>query len=53
MRNRATIVVQLAFEAGDRLLDVAFRRSPTGDDVTIDEARRLVAAYLETYASQD
>ncbi|MGW0699019.1 TetR/AcrR family transcriptional regulator [Streptomyces sp. NPDC002867] len=45
------LVLQLAFEAGGRLFDVAFRRSPTGDDTTIDEARRLVTAYLETYAS--
>jgi AcrR family transcriptional regulator len=44
------LVVQLAFEAGNRLFDVAFRLSPTGDDTTIDEARRLVTAYLETYA---
>ncbi|MEV0062093.1 TetR/AcrR family transcriptional regulator [Nocardia sp. NPDC050718] len=42
--------VELAFEAGNRLFDVAFRRSPSGDEATIAEARRLVAAYLETYA---
>lgn len=46
------LVVQLAFEAGNRLFDVAFRRSPTGDDTTIDEARRLLTAYLETYAAK-
>lgn len=45
-------VVRLAFEVGDRLFDVAFRRSPTGDDTTIDEARRILTAYLQTYASQ-
>lgn len=44
------LVMQLAFEAGNRLFDVAFRRTPTtGDDATLDEARRLVTAYLETY----
>ncbi|MFF9455398.1 hypothetical protein [Streptomyces flaveolus] len=37
---------------GTRLFDSAFRRSPAGDDATIDEARRLVTAYLETYASE-
>ncbi|MDV6013782.1 TetR/AcrR family transcriptional regulator [Haloechinothrix sp. LS1_15] len=42
--------VQLAFEAGSRLFDVAFRRSPAGDETTMNEARRLVTAYLETYA---
>jgi AcrR family transcriptional regulator len=44
------LVVQLAFEAGNRLFDVAFRLSPKGDDTTIDEARRLLTAYLQTYA---
>lgn len=45
-------VAQLAFEAGNRLFDVAFRVSPTGDDTTIDEARRLLTAYLKTYEAQ-
>ncbi|MET8545257.1 TetR/AcrR family transcriptional regulator [Kitasatospora sp. NPDC004799] len=44
------LAVQLAFEAGDRLFDVAFERSRRGDTATVDEARRLVTAYLETYA---
>jgi AcrR family transcriptional regulator len=44
------LVVQLVFEAGIRLFDVAFRQSQTGDDVVIDEARRMLTAYLETYA---
>ncbi|WP_431971533.1 TetR/AcrR family transcriptional regulator [Nocardia sp. bgisy134] len=47
------LALELAFEAGNRLFDVAFRRSPTGDQATIAEARRLVAAYLETYAPKD
>jgi AcrR family transcriptional regulator len=44
------LVVQLAFKAGNRLFDVAFRLSPKGDDTTIDELRRLLTAYLKTYA---
>ena len=44
--------MQLAFEAGNRLFDVGFRLSPAGDDTTIDEARRLITAYLATYAKQ-
>ncbi|MGW4699147.1 TetR/AcrR family transcriptional regulator [Streptomyces sp. NPDC004285] len=44
------LVLHLAFEVGNRLFDIAYRQSPTGDDVTIDEARRMVTAYLETYA---
>lgn len=43
------LVLQLAFEAGDKLFDVAFRYSPDGDDATIEELRRMVTAYLETY----
>ncbi|MFF9853945.1 TetR/AcrR family transcriptional regulator [Streptomyces litmocidini] len=44
-------VLQLAFEVGNRLFDIAFRQSPAGDDTTIDEARRMVTAYLETYTA--
>ncbi|GAA4697693.1 TetR family transcriptional regulator [Pseudonocardia yuanmonensis] len=45
------LVMQLAFEAGSRLFDVAFRSTPTvGDDAVLDEARRLVTAYLQLYA---
>lgn len=44
-------VLQLAFEVGNRLFDIAFRQSPTGDDTTVDEARRVVTAYLETYTA--
>lgn len=43
-------VMQIAFEAGGRLFDVAFHRSPTGDDATIDEARKMILAYLSLYA---
>ncbi|WP_329112087.1 TetR/AcrR family transcriptional regulator [Streptomyces sp. NBC_01353] len=46
------LVLLLAFEVGTRLFDIAFRRSPAGDDAIIDEARRLVTAYLETYVSK-
>ncbi|MEV0450044.1 TetR/AcrR family transcriptional regulator [Streptomyces sp. NPDC012693] len=45
------LALQLAFEVGNRLFDVAFRQSPAGDDATIDEARRMVIAYLKTYAA--
>lgn len=43
-------VIQVAFEAGNRLFDIAFRRSPSGDDEMITEARRMITAYLATYA---
>ncbi|MER6302383.1 TetR/AcrR family transcriptional regulator [Kitasatospora sp. NPDC001539] len=44
------LVPRLAWVAGNQLFEVAFRTSPTGDDAVIDEARRLVTAYLSTYA---
>lgn len=48
--NTPLLAVQLVFEAGDRLFDVAFQRSPAGDDATLDEARRMLTAYLQSYA---
>lgn len=48
--NTPLLAVQLVFEAGDRLFDVAFQRSPKGDDATLDEARRMLTAYLQSYA---
>lgn len=44
------LAVQVAYEAADRVFGVAFKDSRTGDEATIDEARRLMTAYLETYA---
>lgn len=44
------LVMELAFEAGSRLFDAAFRRSPQGDGAIIAEAHRMVEAYLGTYA---
>ncbi|MGW3521830.1 TetR/AcrR family transcriptional regulator [Streptomyces hydrogenans] len=44
------LVLRIAFETGAGLFDIAFRRSPDGDDETMTEARRLVTAYLATYA---
>ncbi|MFD0149547.1 TetR/AcrR family transcriptional regulator [Streptomyces sp. NPDC055721] len=46
------LVVQLAFEVGNRLFEAAFRRSPEGDDATIHEARRIVIAYVESYVTE-
>jgi AcrR family transcriptional regulator len=48
--NTPQFTVELAFEAGDRLFDIAFQRSLGGDDAVIAEARRLITAYLQTYA---
>ncbi|MFD7885875.1 TetR/AcrR family transcriptional regulator [Streptomyces bauhiniae] len=43
-------VAQIAFEVANRFFDIAFRRSPDGDDGTIDEGRRMLTAYFRTYA---
>jgi len=43
------LVLKLAYEAADRIFDVAFRHS-NGDDATIEEARRMITAYMETYS---
>ncbi|MER6300560.1 TetR/AcrR family transcriptional regulator [Kitasatospora sp. NPDC001539] len=47
------LALVLAFEVGAGLFDTAFRRRPGGDGPTIDEARRLVTAYLATYAPEE
>jgi AcrR family transcriptional regulator len=43
-------VVRLTFEAANRLFDVAFKISRTGDGTTMREAARMATAYLATYA---
>ncbi|WP_405558483.1 hypothetical protein [Streptomyces sp. NBC_01171] len=45
-------VPQVAFEVGSRFFDMAFRRSPDGDDITIDEERRMLTASFRTYAPE-
>ncbi|WP_406864355.1 TetR/AcrR family transcriptional regulator [Streptomyces sp. HUAS MG47] len=44
------LAVEVAYEAADRIFGVAFQGSPTGHEATIEEARRLMTAYLETYS---
>jgi AcrR family transcriptional regulator len=44
------LALELCFEVGDRLFDVAFRQGRAGDDAVIGEMRRLLTAYLESYA---
>lgn len=43
-------VVQLAVAAATSLVDIAFYQVPGGDKETIHEMRRMVTAYLATYA---
>lgn len=49
-RGTPKLVIQLAFEAGSRVFDVAFRKSPKGDNATISEAKVMIGAYLGKYA---
>ncbi|MFG3044889.1 TetR/AcrR family transcriptional regulator [Streptomyces sp. NPDC048202] len=51
--DTSRFVPRMAFEAANRLFDVAFQRSPDGDDATIDEARRMLTAYFLTYAPEE
>ena len=42
--------VQIAFEAGNHLFDLAFRRPPQDRATILTEARRMVISYLSLYA---
>lgn len=43
------LVLRVAVEAGDRVLDLAFRRDPAGDPQIVAEAKRLLVSYLARY----
>jgi AcrR family transcriptional regulator len=47
--DRLRLALRVAVEAGDRVLDLAFRRSPVGDPALVAEAKRLLASYLAGY----
>lgn len=44
------LVAQIAYGAGGALFDAAFKDDPQGDDAVFDETKKLVTAYLTTYA---
>ncbi len=46
------LAMRVAFEAGGALFDMAFKQDPKGDDAVLAEAKRLVTAYLQTYAQR-
>lgn len=50
-KDAPLLAVQVAFEAGSRLFDVAFRCPPKEREVILTEARRLILAYLGTYTA--
>ncbi|GAA1482156.1 hypothetical protein GCM10009624_25960 [Gordonia sinesedis] len=48
--NTPPLVARMGYEAGSRLLDMAFRVDRHGDPEMIAETSKLLAAYLGTYA---
>lgn len=43
------LALRVAVEAGDGVLDLAFRSDPAGDPPVVAEAKRLIKAYLSGY----
>jgi AcrR family transcriptional regulator len=43
------LALRVAVEAGDGVLDLAFRTDPAGDAVVVAQAKRLIKAYLASY----
>ncbi|MCW2570089.1 MAG: TetR family transcriptional regulator [Frankiales bacterium] len=43
------LALRVAVEAADRVLELAFRRSPEGDPEIVAEAKRLLTSYLAGY----
>ncbi len=49
--SRTPLVAELAVEVGDRLFQLAFENSMTGEPEILVEAKELVVTYLERYAT--
>jgi AcrR family transcriptional regulator len=47
--ERLRLALRVAVEAGERVLDLGFRRSAQGDPAVVTEAKRLLASYLAGY----
>jgi AcrR family transcriptional regulator len=47
------IVLELAFELADRLMEVAYRDQVSGDDRVVAEGVEVVVAYLERHGTPD
>nr|WP_269781584.1 TetR/AcrR family transcriptional regulator [Nocardia bovistercoris] len=45
------LVTEIAVEIGDRVLELAYHRSPEGDPRVLAEVQRAMSSYLKTYAS--
>ncbi|WP_344167692.1 TetR/AcrR family transcriptional regulator [Pilimelia columellifera] len=53
MADTATLrfTLEVAFQAADALIKMAFRRHPDGDPAVLDEARALIRQYLERHVT--
>jgi AcrR family transcriptional regulator len=49
MDAQLRLALRVAVEAADRVLELAFRRSPEGDPEIVAEAKRLLTSYLAGY----
>jgi AcrR family transcriptional regulator len=47
--ERLRLALRVAVEAGDRVLELAFRRAPDGDPVIVAETKTLLVSYLSGY----
>lgn len=47
--DQLSLALRVAVEAGDRVLDLAFRRTPEGDPAVVEQAKVLLVAYLAGY----
>lgn len=47
--DRLRLALRIAVEAGDGVLDLAFRRSPDGEHDIVEQAKQLLIAYLADY----
>jgi AcrR family transcriptional regulator len=47
--ERLRLVLRVAVEAGDGVLNLAFRAAPEGDPAIVEQAKRLLTAYLAHY----
>jgi hypothetical protein len=50
-RERLRFALQIAVEAADALIKLAFRREVTGDEAVINEAKGMIREYLHRHVS--
>lgn len=48
---RLRFALEIAVEAADALIKLAFRRHPDGDEAVLDEAKALIRGYLHRHVN--